>query len=980
MNQAEYITLPGSNVIDLGNFTNLIEGSRSISDFDFVDAGTGEGERWYAFTLDEARTVTFELTKQQDNADLYLLDSEGCVIWHSTNGGTPDELRTADELIARVLGAGTYYVRVVGAEDSGFNAYTLSYMTADPLLDWRENIGDITDSPTTFEERDFRIRTVDGPDPSQHTLFVDFEITEHRLVQFYLHRMDSDVEMFLEDQNGNVIRPGEPPVADFGNDSQYHSYVSFGLGAGKYVLRIVARENVEDTLKISWQMGGVQGVSDDYGHDASAAGAIGLVEHEGSYRGEITGRIDLVGDDDWFGVAMQANTVYRITVTGAVPEHPHSIGQGLSNPQIVIFDSEGVEVASFDAGDEDEEIAEFTAGEAGTYYIQVNSENARVGRQYQVGDYTVVVDVVDVEVIDLGDISGSGAHGLTWHPESLGENDGRPNSEDRFKFTVDEATTFTAVFRGLAPPAYIVLRDSDGNVYAEGHQGPNFFIHERLEVLTDPDDYYILSVRTEDGVQRNYNLGYGAVPVDDHGDDAQSATTLDLVPTPTGHEATADGRIGAVHDEDWFAVGGMQAGHAYRITVTGVDLTDLDPRIVIVDSQGNAVRVVDAGTGNAEELEFIPTDSGDYYIRVDSESGTGRYDLRVETDGAAPGGYVEERDLGDITGTTRPARVMEVLGEQIDGQDNTEDRFTFKLTDPKVFLAWLPGLDRADNIVLMDNRGHVYAEGNHGGPTRFYIKEELQPLAGPEDYYVLVVTGADGGRPQPYELIYVVRDPAMSPETLAPGVTSTDGIAEGEAMDVYELDARAGDTYTVVVSGSGPADPLTDVMVFGIRDASGNRVVATVDQDESGNYRIVFTAGATETCEIFIGSESGATGEYAVTVTRDDFTADRTTGAHVDAATDETGELETAGDEDWVAIDVVAGVSYEVDALMNGSGNSVLFGIYDADGSLVHAVDPESDDSGLEFSTASAGRYYVAVGSTASDPTGAYTVTVEETM
>ena len=89
MSQDTQETFTGSNAIDLEDITVIGEGEPILG---FVDAGADDGERLYRFTLDEARTVTFELTGQHDDADLYLLDSEGCVIWHSTNDWTADEL------------------------------------------------------------------------------------------------------------------------------------------------------------------------------------------------------------------------------------------------------------------------------------------------------------------------------------------------------------------------------------------------------------------------------------------------------------------------------------------------------------------------------------------------------------------------------------------------------------------------------------------------------------------------------------------------------------------------------------------------------------------------------------------------------------------------------------------------------------------------------------------------------------------------
>ncbi|MEO9574402.1 MAG: M10 family metallopeptidase C-terminal domain-containing protein [Tateyamaria sp.] len=91
-----------------------------------------------------------------------------------------------------------------------------------------------------------------------------------------------------------------------------------------------------------------------------------------------------------------------------------------------------------------------------------------------------------------------------------------------------------------------------------------------------------------------------------------------------------------------------------------------------------------------------------------------------------------------------------------------------------------------------------------------------------------------------------------------------------------------------------------------------------------------------------------------------------------------SGTLSESGDEDWVAINLTAGVTYEI-ALDGGSLSDPLVRLFDADGNQVAA----NDDGGrglfslLEFEPGASGTYYV-VADAFSTQTGTYTLTVTD--
>ncbi len=91
-----------------------------------------------------------------------------------------------------------------------------------------------------------------------------------------------------------------------------------------------------------------------------------------------------------------------------------------------------------------------------------------------------------------------------------------------------------------------------------------------------------------------------------------------------------------------------------------------------------------------------------------------------------------------------------------------------------------------------------------------------------------------------------------------------------------------------------------------------------------------------------------------------------------------TGMLETAGDRDWVEVDLVSGEDYRLS--LTGDGSQPLadtfLRLYDANGNLV----AQDDDSGpgfnslLSFTAATTGTYYIAAGAYGDQYAGTYSV------
>lgn len=214
--------------------------------------------------------------------------------------------------------------------------------------------------------------------------------------------------------------------------------------------------------------------------------------------------------------------------------------------------------------------------------------------------------------------------------------------------------------------------------------------------------------------------------------------------------------------------------------------------------------------------------------------------------------------------------------------------------------------------------------------------------------------------------------------------------------DWFRVKLTQGEVYVVSLTGTpdGGAGRLEDAYLW-LHDAAGT-IVAENDDIVGGDTtdsQLVFKATETGFYYVEAGSYqdrySGTyTIEVAATTGADDF-ADAVDDVspplgHVAAGGSATGDLETAADRDWFALQVTAGTTYRVGLTgAEGGGGTLpdpLVVIHDADGHFVASnddIDPGVIvDSQLDFIALTSGTYYVEAASFNDLYSGTYTVTV----
>ena len=132
---------------DITDGDDVREGASSVGDISALEGarflrnsvdGDGDQTDYYQFSLTEAKEVGLGLRRQDANADMFLEDASGTVLYSSTEPGT------TNEAITETLLAGTYYVRVQ-AQEEGENNFVFRYGVAAPDPVAVQSLEDATD-------------------------------------------------------------------------------------------------------------------------------------------------------------------------------------------------------------------------------------------------------------------------------------------------------------------------------------------------------------------------------------------------------------------------------------------------------------------------------------------------------------------------------------------------------------------------------------------------------------------------------------------------------------------------------------------------------------------------------------------------------------------------------------------------------------------------------------------------------------------
>ncbi|MEO3473717.1 clostripain-related cysteine peptidase [Roseomonas sp. CAU 1739] len=715
--------------------------------------------------------------------------------------------------------------------------------------------------------------------------------------------------------------------------------------------------------------------------------------------GLVFSTVDSGADEDWFRVTLIAGRTYQIDLFGL------SSGSGtLADPFIGgIFNSAGVFIPGTTQDDvvpneNLDSLLLFTPVTTGTYYIDAtNADNVSVGSYALAVTDLTAADIPaagnTLATVALGALGVQGRIGLAgdadWYKVAL--TAGHLYRVEMRGFDSGNGTLSDTVIRGIRD-AGGVLQPFTGNDDAPGT------FDSRVDFLAESTGTHTIDVAAYAGLTGTFNLRVlDITPAD------VAASTASVTAVAVNGVGTV-GRIEGGSDADWLKVT-LTAGVHYTVEMLGLATghgTLDDP---LIASIRNAAGVVvasssddDSGLGLNSRLTFTPGSSGTYFIEAqDATGGIGSYRVAVRS-------VATPLDVLANLNTTAAA----VVGGSVLGRVDTAndvDWFRAALLPGRTYRIDLEG-QAGDGTVLADPflRGLYYGDGtliegtaNDDFGTGVNSRVTITSPGGT----VFIAAGGYGTGTGTYKLSVVdVTPPDRSATTATTGVIAVGGLVSSRIdsagdQDWFRVALTAGQVYTIELSSDGNSPvALTDTIITGVYNTLGTLLPNSGNDDygESLNSRVTFTAGYTGNHFIGAAGYGDLIGDYLLSV--------RTVGNVVDAISNTiatsglvavggnvVNTINSAFDEDWFAVNLVAGTTYAINLRGESSGNGTLIdprivGLYNSVGTLLPGT-PNDDapgtlDAQTIFRPTVSGVYFIAAGGYGSDA-GTYRLSVETT-
>lgn len=211
--------------------------------------------------------------------------------------------------------------------------------------------------------------------------------------------------------------------------------------------------------------------------------------------------------------------------------------------------------------------------------------------------------------------------------------------------------------------------------------------------------------------------------------------------------------------------------------------------------------------------------------------------------------------------------------------------------------------------------------------------------------------------------------------SLSIGGTRNGSIESAGDYDWFKLTLTTGTTYTFNLLGSPSAKgTLSDPLISGIFDASGNYISGTTNDDFGSGLesRVVFQPTTSGTYYIAASAYGDETGTYQFSATGQvvaDLPATTATTATITLGNTYRSQIGVAGDIDWIKARLTAGQSYVIelnsdDTTSNPLSDPYFAGIYNSTGNLIAGT--SNDDYGIgynsrvTFTPTATGNYFLA--------------------
>ena len=934
---------------DLGNITAL-QGPRFPRGT--LD-GDADGVDYYRFTLTEAKRVGLGLRQQDADADLFLEDANGTVLYSSTASGT------ANERIAETLLAGTYYVRVE-SQEAGVNVHVVRYGVsapdADALAALQQQSGTGTNEAPTFGQQGYAFALAENADGSANRVSLGTVAATDPEGSTPAYSLVGDSGSFeIDAASGELYYTGSGE--DFESGTTPFT-LTVRASDGSETADTTVTVNVTDVdeaptfAEASYAFELAENA--DGGTERVSLGTVAATDPEGS-----TPAYSLVGDSGSFEIDAASGELFY---TGSGEDYE----SGTTRFTLTVRASDGSETTDT------------------SVTVNVTDVDETVDPPAEDRDQTAPQTVSEPKDEDFSDDTSTSGRVAVGETATADIETG--GDRDWFAVELVAGRTYTIDLRGrptndgrLSDPYLYGVHDADGNLIADttDDDGGASRNSQVTFTATESGTHYVAA-----GGYRGYRGTY-VVEVTD-------STPSNAAPEATQEQAvageddfsddrstsglvwsggSATGNLDSSTDSDWFAVD-LVAGRKYTIDLAGSSTGDgtLDATSItgVFGRNGLITGTLDSGSGKGSNsrVKFTATETGTHYISADSTAGdTGTYTLSVR-DHSQPFGVPGIR-VADAEATEQVENPELVFRVTLDRASSETVTVNYETAD---------GTATAGRDYVAAEGTLVFAPGETEKTVVVPIIDDLVEDSG--ETVTLLLSDASGGHiADPHAVGTILNDETDLLHDLVKNNELFEAIAGSGPAGNFGVFA---DNFDDRTTGSGSVDISDPSTYDGNRDQSSNTITVGGPSVQTSLHRFTLPRlrvldeddAARQDDDDYDGPVNPRHGTQYEIYDVDYF--DR-----------------HATDIDWFKVDSLdASKTYKVS--VEGQRHSstwaddpYLYGVVGSDGPLHGTEDNNSGDgfnSEATFSPLTDGDYYIAVGMTHGSTPGLVSVTIEEVM